>query len=116
MACHVADPDPNRSRPGPRTDPTWPMTQSKPGPRPDPDLAHFPQDLAVDWWSTTVDRWFGDGPTMVKRWYTRYCSKYEVDWYEEGSEGTHVMHLLVDLKYSSLVAAVSPRSIYEAVG
>ncbi|GJX39937.1 hypothetical protein Tco_0254927 [Tanacetum coccineum] len=53
--------------------------------------------------------------TKQKR-YTRYCSKYEVDWYEEGSQGTHVVHLLVDLKYSSLVAAVSPRSIYEAVG
>ncbi|GKD19323.1 hypothetical protein Tco_1208481 [Tanacetum coccineum] len=53
--------------------------------------------------------------TKQKR-YTRYYSKYEVDWYEEGSEGTHVVHLLVDLKYSSLVAAVSPRSIYEAMG
>ncbi|GKA81555.1 hypothetical protein Tco_0788247, partial [Tanacetum coccineum] len=36
--------------------------------------------------------------------------------YEEGSECTRAMHLLVDLKYSSLAAAVSPRSIYEAVG
>ncbi|GJX48790.1 hypothetical protein Tco_0273980, partial [Tanacetum coccineum] len=36
--------------------------------------------------------------------------------YEEGFEGTRVVHLMVDLKYSSLAAAVCPRSIYEAVG
>ncbi|GJT12592.1 hypothetical protein Tco_0859634 [Tanacetum coccineum] len=36
--------------------------------------------------------------------------------YEEGSGGTRVVHLLVDLKYSSLAVSVSPRSIYKAVG
>ncbi|GJU55043.1 hypothetical protein Tco_1228757 [Tanacetum coccineum] len=36
--------------------------------------------------------------------------------YEEDSGGTRVVHLLVDLKYSSMAAAVNPRSIYEAVG
>ncbi|GJY55690.1 hypothetical protein Tco_0454805 [Tanacetum coccineum] len=40
--------------------------------------------------------------------------KTKQKWYEEDSGGTCVVHLLVYLKYSSLAAAVSPRSIYEA--
>ncbi|GKG33207.1 hypothetical protein Tco_0430717, partial [Tanacetum coccineum] len=60
MACHVADPYPTRSRPGPRPHPDRPTT--RPGP-------------AVDWRSTTVDRWsdgglpsLTGGPAVVRRW------------------------------------------------
>ncbi|GKF83416.1 hypothetical protein Tco_0245072 [Tanacetum coccineum] len=65
VACHVAVPDPTRSKPGLRPDPDWPTT------RPDPAVDW--RSTTVDWWSAAVDRW----STAVNRWSgsgTRYCS------------------------------------------
>ncbi|GKC48731.1 hypothetical protein Tco_1071476, partial [Tanacetum coccineum] len=46
------------------------MTRSRPGPRPDPNPVYYPPDLAVDWRSTTVDRWLTGGPAAVDRWWS----------------------------------------------
>ncbi|GJX47535.1 hypothetical protein Tco_0272725, partial [Tanacetum coccineum] len=52
-----------RTQTGPRPGPI--QTRSRHRPKTRPNLAHDPP---VDWRSTTVDRWSGGGPAVVRRW------------------------------------------------